>query len=175
MRFLIPILLFALKTHAQAHTELNGALSTNTSIFSWRQISGPQSALKAPNSAICPIDSLTAGISTYELTCSNEFGESKDSVNITVTLPQIVQIINPKYSRSLWNDVLSWSVNVPDSQVSYYLLEKQAGNSFSLLYKLTAKGVLKYSYSVFRLFGTKPLYRVSIVYKNGTRGGYYTF
>lgn len=63
---------------------LDGSQSLYADTYHWRQIDGIAVTLAAPDSAKCQALNLTEGKYEFELTCTNQYGEDKDSVVITV-------------------------------------------------------------------------------------------
>lgn len=174
MKISLTILLIAwLQCQGQvASTTLDGTRSTAASNFHWRQVSGAAVILRTPNAVLCRIDSLKAGITLYELTCTNPFGASKDSVIVTVTggLVYSATILNALCRTILWTDRLSWTTT-SESNVGSYLVSKSTGVAYTKVTGVAAKGNSNYSYTVSRAwFSKKPQYRVQAVFKNGQLG-----
>lgn len=175
MKLLIIILFITncLNTRSQTTSAtLNGSASSNAVSYHWKQISGPTYLLQTPDSVICKVNSLTAGVAFFELTCTNPFGVSKDSVMITVLAASvnIATITNAVVKTSLWTDKLSWTTS-NESNVDTYLIEKSTGAGYSKVINVPDQGNRNYSFSVSRpWFSRKPLYRVTPVFKDGSSG-----
>lgn len=169
----IILMIAAVQCQAQVtSTTLDGTRSTNAVVFHWRQLSGAAAILRTPDAVLCRIDSLKAGISSYELSCTNQFGISKDSVMITVINGIVYSstILNALCRTSWWTDKLTW-ITTNESNVSSYLVTKSTGGAFTKVTSIAAKGNSGYSYTISRAwFSKKPQYRVQAFYKNGALG-----
>lgn len=166
--FIIILLLISSAKAQTTFAVLNGSASTNASSYSWRQISGAASLLRAPNSSMCMVDSLTAGTRLFELTCSNPLGISKDSVKIIVKAAAYsCTITYPIYGITY----LSW-ITTAESNVSYFLIERSYnGSTFYFVTKTTARGYGSSRYKIFLAkTARKYTYRLRAIYKNGKPG-----
>lgn len=168
MKFIALILLSLSGLAQDTSTVLNGSSSKNSTSYHWRQLTGVVASLQAPDSVVCRVTSLTVGTRQFELSCTNQFGVDRDTVQITVTsIIYSAKITNTKINTFLWIDKLTWSAsNVRN--VAYFLIEK---GTWSKVISIISRGNTSYTYTVNRpWFSSIPKYRVTPVFINGKSG-----
>jgi hypothetical protein len=169
MKLIIPLLLFSLNCFSQA--TLDGGSSLNTIAYRWKQLTGVVAKLQTPDSVVCRVTSLTVGTRQFELTCTNQNGVDKDTVQITVVSPTYTaSITNPKISTFLWIDKLSWNAsNVKNA--TYFLIEKSSGKTFAPVTQIISRGNTSYQFTVNRSwFSSVPKYKITPMFSNGKFG-----
>lgn len=103
-------------------------------------------------------------------------GGDYTTIPLLYTVGNSATITNLRFSHSWWYDNLSW-VGSNEINLSFYLIERSAnrGVTWSADTSTVAKGSGNYSLSAYRLFGKKPLYRISPVFTDGTKGSAINF
>lgn len=169
MRLIITILSVIFYTNIYSQDTsivLDGSASIGATVYHWRQISGTQGALRTPNLAQCEVDSLTLGLKIFELTCTNQFGISKDSVFIVITYPYSVEVISATYKTTK----LLWTVT-PEKNVASYFIQKtkDGGKTFTKVTNYYTRGKLNYTYYLAKTV-TTYMYQITPIFRNTLKG-----
>lgn len=115
MKIILIILALSLKASAQDTLVLKGESSVDSSVNSWRQISGAPVSFISKDLTL-NIYGLKAGEYQFELRCKDFWGVGLDTVKITV-----VQTV--KISASISGGFLILNT-VGEDSIDYYLIEK---------------------------------------------------
>jgi hypothetical protein len=144
------------------------AIQQSKDNIKWDSIATVLPAKKVSNSYSYP---LPIGITNYYRIKANVMGSAYYTASILYTAAtppkNSVTILNPTFKNSWFMDNLTWST-IAEVNVDYYQIDKTTDNKkYSLVSKVLDKGNSSYSYGVFRLFGKKPFYRLTVFFKDG--------
>lgn len=184
MKYLLTILIFigtkaycqdslAFKTVAFEPATMNYTVQSSIDQKTWTNIATIQpKKLPDSNNYSYPI----GAIKMYYRVVANMVSSTYTTTPLLYTVGNSVTITNLKFSHSWFYDNLSW-VSVNENNLNFYLIERSGnrGVTWSTDTSTVAKGGGSYLLNSYRLFGKKPLYRISPVFTDGTKGSAINF